>query len=100
MLGIAVKSNTAGYIDLILENGVELEQKDPAKMSAAAFAGFFGSDLAVKELCDLGADMNRKSTSFPYTALRMANDRNNGNHQWYGNFPETVQALKDCGGHM
>ena len=62
-------------------------------MSAVQYAGWFGSDLAVKELCDLGADMNRKTSGTYYTALHMANGRN------YGNFPETVQALKDCGGY-
>ena len=44
-------------------------------MTAIAISGFFGSDVAAQELCDLGADMNRKSTGYPYTALRLANDR-------------------------
>ena len=68
-------------------------------MTAIALSGFFGSDVAAQELCDLGADMNRKSTGYPYTALRLANDRYNANITTK-NYKETVQVIKACGGHL
>ena len=68
-------------------------------MTAIAQSGFFGSDVAAQELCDLGADMNRKGTGYPYTALRLANDRYNANITTK-NYKETVQVIKACGGHL
>jgi len=99
VMGYAVASNNAGYIDLLLENGAELEFNEPKKYTAPQILGIMGSEVTTKELCDLGANMNSKSAYINHTPLFLANQRNNGKHEWYGNFPETVQALKDCGGY-
>lgn len=70
-------------VQLMIENGVSVHQKDSYGWTALHHAAFRGTAEMVALLCELGADVNAR-TNFGHTPLMLASERNVSVLQQYG----------------
>lgn len=70
-------------VQLMIENGVSVHQKDSYGWTALHHAAFRGTAEMVALLCELGADVNVR-TNFGHTPLMLASERNVSVLQQYG----------------